>query len=139
MELTEKQLQQNRDIMADAMSRSQAIFGFEECEVDGYRGYIFSFQDDFHEQYRFLIRFENSLYYGYLLNPKIEPRADRLIIHADGEGKVCLDINFVGKRRFDEALEASNQWCRGYSLWRRTGVFPRTYEELESEIKRLNG
>ncbi len=97
--------------------------GTRQVEVDGSKGWLYEFDNEFGEHFAMWAFFDGFLYQVALISPAAESVHLQHDQHLFRDGYLCLTRE-GGARDLQTAWSRSVLWSNGYSAFKRTGVFP---------------
>jgi hypothetical protein len=93
-------------------------------EEAGMNGWLYSFSNDFGDDYAFFVwRHRSGLYYASMVLPEVEGKPNVHVAHLFESGAICLSPE-VGLPSLDQCFAKTVIFSLGWSTFVRTGAFP---------------
>lgn len=123
--MTYAKLESDRAFARSSMPRSQ------ELTIGGVTGFTYEFNCEFGTAYIMFAWFNGSRYKVKLVSPELE-KTHPLghASHLFSDGTLCLEASMQGCTSLSAAYSRSVVWANGHSVFRQTGKFPFSINNL---------
>lgn len=99
--------------------------GTMHTEIDGYKGWLYSFVDEFGFKYDMFAYYDGDYYQVYVVNPSIEDELNAHDCHLFDNQRICFGQEYDnGMPTLERAYAKSVLWANGFSVFEQTGTFP---------------
>jgi len=96
-------------------------------DEDGIEGWMYEINtgDPYYESYTMFIYYNSGYYYVKLVDPPYAGKYSVTSCHLFNDGTLCLSSNtHGGYASMEQAYAKSVLWAKGFSEFRRSGIFP---------------
>jgi hypothetical protein len=95
-------------------------------EVDGIRGWFYSFKDEFTRLYKMYAYFDGTAYQVKVVYPEVEGRYKSVhACHLYSDGRICFGNQYGGGLpSLEKAYAKSVLWANGFTIFENTKLYP---------------
>ncbi|WP_442596421.1 hypothetical protein [Neobacillus sp. D3-1R] len=114
-------LEYERKIVQDKFPKNTRMI-----EVDGIRGWYYSFRDEFEQHYEMYAYFDGNAYQVKVVHPEVEGKYNSVHeCHLYRDGRICFGNQYAGGLpSLEIAFAKSVLWANGFTAFEHTKKYP---------------
>jgi hypothetical protein len=116
-------------IVKEKFPRNTQLF-----EVNGVKGWYYTFQDEFNQKYEMFAYFDGTAYQVKVVFPAVEGKYKSIHdCHLFRDGRICFGLQYAGGlTSLENAFAKSVLWANGFTIYVRTGQYPFSKNNLSN-------